>query len=355
MNWRLAQKDFILLLRNPLTYVGILAMVMIVVTTVLPYLDLHANYRTEEEEVQYSPDADIMDGYIPTPTEERWEYVSEKMEEVLVAECGLNSEEAQAQMNKIKNSQWSVQEIRQYFIDQYGIVGFASTWDECSYKKATETEMQQYLQRIFKDETYTSYFSRKYADYIGIASILFTIVVFSILLMRDMRKNIYSFIHTKPISGFSYVAGKYVTGILLITIVVAIQTFVFDVLAVNVGKSYGFQANLLDIWKNVIAFDLPGILLTGCIMLFIAILFKNIIPAIPAMLLYFMYANIGTIDTVEGYRYQIQPGAIFVRFPQLFTETEVPQGIVGNQIFLLVLAITLFILSIQVWERRRNA
>ena len=90
-------------------------------------------------------------------------------------------------------------------------------------------------------------------------------------------------------------------------------------------------------------------------MLFISLLFKNIIPAVPAMLLYYMYANIGTISADEGYHYQVKPGAVFVRFPQMFTETEVPSGIIENQIFLLILAIILLVASIQIWERRRDA
>lgn len=114
------------------------------------------------------------------------------------------------------------------------------------------------------------------------------------------------------------------------------------------------KPSLWDIWANIIMYDLPGILLTGCIMLFISILFKNVIPAIPAMLLYFIYANIGTLSSAEDYHYQVKPGAIFIRFPQLFTETEIPSGIVSNQIFLLILAIVLLIASIQIWERRRD-
>ena len=131
-------------------------------------------------------------------------------------------------------------------------------------------------------------------------------------------------------------------------------TAIVDVVAVSAGNSYGYKTSLWDIWANIIMYDLPGILLTGCIMLFISILFKNVIPAIPAMLLYFIYANIGTLSSAEDYHYQVKPGAIFIRFPQLFTETEIPSGIVSNQIFLLILAIVLLIASIQIWERRRD-
>lgn len=261
---------------------------------------------------------------------------------------------AQKQMDEVLSKGWTVQEIRQFFIDEYGIVGFQSVWNMSAYKKADAGEVQQYLDSVFQEESYTSYLGRKYADYLGITSILFTISVFAILLMRDMRKSIYSFIHTKPISSRNYVLGKYIAGISMVLLFVVILTAIVDVVAVSAGNSYGYKTSLWDIWANIIMYDLPGILLTGCIMLFISILFKNVIPAIPAMLLYFIYANIGTLSSAEDYHYQVKPGAIFIRFPQLFTETEIPSGIVSNQIFLLILAIVLLIASIQIWERRRD-
>ena len=355
MNWELIRKDYTLMLKNPLIYLGIFAMVVILFMTVSPYLNLYGNLRTEGEEVVYSDGADIMDGYIPTPENERWEYVSAKMEAVLVSDYKMSQEDAEKQMKEVRDSNWTIQEIRQYFIDKYDLAGFASVWEDCSYKKADITEMRQYLDTVFQKDTYTNYFARKYADYLGISSILFAMIVFSILLMHDMRKNIYSFIHTKPISGRTYVLGKLFTGISFVICTIIVLTLIADIIALNVGNSYGYPTNFGDIWGTIFAFDLPGILLTGCIMLFISLLFKNIIPAVPAMLLYFMYANIGTINADEGYHYQVKPGAVFVRFPQMFTETEIPSGILGNQIFLLILAIILLIASILIWERRRDA
>ena len=302
MNWSLVKKDFMLLLKSPLTYIGVLSMVVI----------------------------------------------------LYISECEMSHEDAQKQMDEVLSKGWTVQEIRQFFIDEYGIVGFQSVWNMSAYKKADAGEVQQYLDSVFQEESYTSYLGRKYADYLGITSILFTISVFVILLMRDMRKSIYSFIHTKPISSRNYVLGKYIAGISMVLLFVVILTAIVDVVAVSAGNSYGYKTSLWDIWANIIMYDLPGILLTGCIMLFISILFKNVIPAIPAMLLYFIYANIGTLSSAEDYHYQVKPGAIFIRFPQLFTETEIPSGIVSNQIFLLILAIVLLIASIQIWERRRD-
>lgn len=355
MNWRLIKKDFALLLRNPITYIGVIAMIAIVVMTVFPYLRLYENLRSETQTVNYSPDGDVIDGYVPTPDSDRWDHVTQAMTEVLHSDYGMSEEDAKREMDDILSKGWTIEEIRQYFIDEYDMPGFTSLWNDYAYQKADYKEMQQYLNTVFDKQTYTALFARKYSDYLGIASILFTMMVFTVLLMRDMKKKIYSFIHTKPISGRKYVLGKLFTGVILVVLIVSVLSVVIDFIAVYAGNQYGFKTDFLDIWKSVIIYNFPGILLTGCIMLFIALVFKNIVPAIPAMLLYFMYANIGTIDSAEGYHYQVKPGVIFIRFPQQFTETEIPSGILINQIFLLVLAAIFIIGSILIWERRRDA
>ena len=79
MNWRLVKKDYVLMLKNPLTYLGIFAMILILFMMVSPYFKLYGNLRAEGEEVVYSDGDDIMDGYIPTPEDEIWEYVSKRM------------------------------------------------------------------------------------------------------------------------------------------------------------------------------------------------------------------------------------------------------------------------------------
>lgn len=80
MNWSLVKKDFMLLLKSPLTYIGVLSMVVILYITVSPYIKLYDDFQPDGETMEYSYDGNITDGYIPTPENERWEYVSQEME-----------------------------------------------------------------------------------------------------------------------------------------------------------------------------------------------------------------------------------------------------------------------------------
>lgn len=120
MNWSLVKKDFMLLLKSPLTYIGVLSMVVILYITVSPYIKLYDDFQPDGETMEYSYDGNITDGYIPTPENERWEYVSQEMEAYLVSECEMSHEDAQKQMDEVLSKGWTVQEIRQFFIDELG-------------------------------------------------------------------------------------------------------------------------------------------------------------------------------------------------------------------------------------------
>ena len=76
--------------------------------------------------------------------------------------------------------------------------------------------MDAYLQEAFGEngnKTYTKEVSYKYVDYLGISSILFAMLVFVLLLYRDMKKDIYALIHVKPLSAMEFLIGKLVAGI----------------------------------------------------------------------------------------------------------------------------------------------
>lgn len=49
MNWSLVKKDFMLLLKSPLTYIGVLSMVVILYITVSPYIKLYDDFQPDGE------------------------------------------------------------------------------------------------------------------------------------------------------------------------------------------------------------------------------------------------------------------------------------------------------------------
>ena len=73
-----------------------------------------------------------------------------------------------------------------------------------------------------------------------------------------------------------------------------------------------------------------------------------------ALLLSFLYSNMGTYDSSSGYIYKVKPFALFVRFPMLFSELTMPRGALWNVCFACVLSAVLLAASVVLWERRRG-
>ncbi len=354
MSWKLARKDMDLLIRNPITYLGIILMIWIVFYTVSPFWNLYGNVRDEKSSVVYDSDGEIEDGYIPTPTEVVYQNVMQELREALISDCSLSEEAADKEIKKIQENEWSMDQIAQYFKDKYSLNGVKSIFVLYEHMWATKGEMDEYLGNVFHDRTYTKSFAYKYSEYLGIGSILFTVVIFALILARDLKKDMYALIHAKSLCGRNYIIGKMIAGVGFVYAVIIPLTFIINMIAMRVGKSYGFRVDFWDIWKRVIILDFPSILLTGCLMMFIALLFRSIMPATPALLLYFLYSNMGTYDSSSGYIYKVKPFALFVRFPMLFSELTMPRGALWNVCFACVLSAVLLAASVVLWERRRG-
>lgn len=354
MNWNWIKREFRYLVKNPVTYIGIVFMVLLVLYMVKPYWEFYENVRDEGEAVSYVMDGDIGSGYILTPMPEMYENALKDIQAYLVSDCDLSEKDAEAEVAKPLENDWDIEETAAYFKEKYAINGIRSKFSEYAFKHATYKEMQEYLKNTFSEKMYSASFSYKYSDALGMGSILFTIIVFSILLVRDMKKDSYSFLHTKPFRGRTFILGKLVAGGGIACISVILLTFIMNLGVLHIGKVYGLPVDYWDMWKNVVLFNIPSVLLTGCLMIFISILFKNIVPTIPALLLYFLYSNIGTTDEVIGYAYKVKPLVLFVRFPDIISEVQMPQGAVMNQCFVIVLTLLLFVGSIWIWERRRD-
>lgn len=359
MNGKLIKKEIGILLRNPLVYLGMLLMVMIVFWRVSPYWNFYDNLQKHGTEAAYSEDGDVIDGYIPTSQDELYQTALEKLQEYLVTDCSWTDEEAKLEIEKVKK--WSVPEIASYFKEQHKIAGVRSTFAEKAYHSATKEEMDAYLQEAFGEngnKTYTKEVSYKYVDYLGISSILFAMLVFVLLLYRDMKKDIYALIHVKPLSAMEFLIGKLVAGISVVFGETVPLTLIMDFLTMKAGAEYGLSVNFYDFWMTILMFHIPSILATGSLMILISLVFCNSVPTIPAMLLYYLYCNMGSYDSTlvawYGYRYQAKPLSLFTRFPSVFGTNEFPKGGIFNLCFLIFLTVFALVGSIKLWERRRS-
>ena len=113
MSWKLARKDMSLLIRNPITYLGIIFMIWIVVFTVSPFWNLYGNVRDEKSSVVYDSEGEIEAGYIPTTTEVVYQNVMQELRKSLISDCSLSEEVADKEIQKIQENEWSMDQIAQ--------------------------------------------------------------------------------------------------------------------------------------------------------------------------------------------------------------------------------------------------
>lgn len=343
--------------RNPILYIGAILVALGVYSSVSPYLNIHyfvseSEIHTLEEWSELS-DADIMDGYIPTTEEEQYKMGIEKIGQVMLDEFGFNQEEKEELVKQLVKSKMSYPELADYMKTNYSFMSVNVYFFEAQMKQASVEEANHYIDLSLNKQKYSKYFSRKYADYLGVYIIFYAILMFAFLFIRDSKKDIYELLHTKPLKAREYIIGKIIGGMSALTIVVVIITMIFDVLLMLYGKSQGFPVSFWDLWIAVALLIIPNLLMVISVYTLIAVLFKSPLPAVPALILYMIYSNMGTRLEDGNFGYKIRKLAILVRFPGVFFETYTPPQAVFNQIFLIVGSISIIIISILIWKRRR--
>lgn len=343
--------------RNPIYYIGAVIVILGVYSSISPYLKIH--YFNDESEIhtleEHSEiaDADIMDGYIPAAKEDQYNMGLERIGQIMVDEFGLSQAEANELASRLKKSRMSFMEIADYMETKYSFYSANVYFYEAEMKQANAAEANHYIENSLKEHTYSNYFSRKYADYFSVYIVFYAIFMFAFLFIRDSKGDIYELLHTKPVRAWQYISGKILGGLAAIGVTAGTVTLLFDVLVILHGRAAGFPVSFLDLYFAVILYVLPNLLMVASVHTGIAVLFKSPLPAVPALVLYMIYSNMGCRLEDGSFGYNLRKLAILVRFPDPFFETTAPPQAVFNQVFLLVCAMLVIVLSITIWKRRR--
>ncbi len=344
-------------LRNPIFYIGAILVVLGVYSSTSPYLGLH--YFNDESEIhtleEYSEiaDADIMDGYIPAAEEEQYKMGLEKIGEVMVEAFDFSQSQKNELINKLTERNMSLMEVAEYMEANYSFLGANVYFYEFKMRQASMEEANDYIKTSLNRHKYSNYFSRTYADYFGVYIIFYAIFMFAFLFIRDSKRDIYELLHTKPLKAREYIIGKIIGGMSALSIVVVVITLLFDVMVMLHGRAAGFPVSFWDLWLAAILYIIPNLLMVASVYTAIAVLFKSPLPALPALILYMIYSNMGSRMEDGSFGYKIRKLAILVRFPGAFFETSTPPQAVLNQIILVLCSVFIILLSITVWRRRR--
>ena len=351
--WSILKREVRNYIKKPLLWLGIAVGTLMVFQDVSPYLNIH--YLAEGETIvndypETVHDGDVYEGYVPTEKGLRREIWEEQIQEVLVSEFEMDSVQMQSVINEMK--EMDMMEACKY-LEEYGFYNAYYEYVNTNYHKGPREEINSYIAGKLENRTFSYYFSRKFADFAGLFMGFFATVLLSLLFMQDTRENTYELLHTKPVSAGKYLLGKVGGGFVVCLMVLAALNLIFFGLCFVSARNSGFEVRLTDFLLATCFYILPNMLMIVSIYSLISLLFKSPLPAVPLLLLYIVYSNVGSRNAEGIYGYYGRPLAIMVRFPGSFFDTAPPPMALLNQSFLILAAICIIFFSMQIWKRRR--
>lgn len=346
-------------LKNPLLWLGLLFALFWLVQFLSPYLTIHY-FQSEQELEALEPgniaDADIMEGYLPATEEERMEIAIKKELPNIVEVLGITEGEARELLNEMRQRGLSPGEMMDELYgkyDYYTSYGLDYWYQVSELRKGSLGEANAYIEESLRDHSFSYYFGRKFADFGGLVLGFYATILLAFLFIRDMKRDTYELLHTKPVSAFAYIGGKVAGGFLAMGMVWGILTLIFGVWCQVYGWRQGFPVNFLEFVGNAAVYILPNMLMIVCVYTLAALAFRNPLPAMPFLFLYIVYSNMGGRGPDGTYGYYGRPLAIMVRFPGTFFDTAPPPLALLNQTFLILASGLIVAGAACLWKRRR--
>lgn len=340
-------------LKNPLLWLGLLVITVMLYQDLSPYMQLCYFKQTPEElSIEDLSDADIMQGYVPSTQERQFADSLAEIRRQLVEEMGISKEEADRILKEPMEKSMSENEIIDY-MSQYNFYNVHYIFKIREIHQAEPEEANAYIAGKLEEKPYTFYAAKKFVDLAGVYISFFAMVLLAFLFMRDTRKDTYELLHTKPVSALGYVGGKILGGFLSMAIVLVLLNVVFTGLFVYHGGQAGFPVSPWDLPLASVVYILPNMLMLVSVYAIVTLIFKNSLPAVPMLLLYIIYSNMGSVGPDGHYGYYAKLMAIVVRFPGMLLETETPFKVIVSQLLLLFASGALMAGAVRIWRRRR--
>ena len=343
-------REFKNYMKNPLYWLGIVILVFSIYSCLSEYLDIRTFSGSQEVEQlkdARSTDADVINGYIPTTLEEQIDIGLNDIKQIFIDSYDMTEQEAENAIDDVKTQNLSIAGTIKYLEDEYQFYDGKAVFREAGQRKGTMDELNNYIESRTSEHSYAYYFAKKYVDFAGFHILL------AFLFIGDMKKDTYELLHTKPISAEKYVLGKYLGGVLPLSLAVLIITTIFTVLC----QSNELQISIIDSFGNMflaaLLYVMPTVLISTGIYVLIALLFKNPLPSIPLIVAYIVYSNMGSYDANGNYGFYGRILGMLFRFEGKFFETEVLPIFLLNQMALLLLTLLFIGVGVWCWRKKR--
>lgn len=346
-------KDY---LKNPIYWFGILLVIISIYGSLSIYAGIHffsSNKELEELGEIYSVDVDIMDGYIPAKEEEQIENGLEGIKTALIENYEMTQKDAAEVIDDVKAKALSVQDTIEYLQEEYNFYDGKAYLFKARQKKVDADGANEYISAKLLDHSFAYYFSRKYADIAGVHMAFFACVILAFLYIRDMKKDTYELLHTKPVSAEKYIWGKFLGGLVSLAFALLIITVLFSGICQKNPLQEEIFNNFGNMFLSTILYVFPTIFIVSGIYTLVAVLFKNPLPALPLVLTYIIYSNMGSYDRFGNYGFHGRLLGMLFRFDGFFFETKTQPIFLLNQVTLIVLTSIFIFIAVGCWKRRR--
>ena len=341
------------MLKNPIYYIGAVLLFMLIFSQCNVYLNIRyfdADSEIKSVPVEYFGDADIMDGYIPMTEEEKFENGIKNLKNDLIQVIGIDEQQVNSLFADIKGLEKEdaielINERCPYLgnVEDYFYIFEAK-------RQANAEEANAYIKKSLNKEDYADFFGRKYSDFLGVGLFFYCLILFIIIYSYDYKKDIYELLHTKPIREWEYILAKALGGILSVVLAVSIITLGAQAILM---MNKNFAVCTYKIWKYVLICNIPIVFYISFFCLFIAGLFRTSLPAIPVLFIQFIYSNNGVENADGVFHYVPRAASVFIRFPELFFETEFSSVIYINQVILCILTVIIAYMAVLQWKRKQ--
>lgn len=265
----------------------------------------------------------------------------------------FNENEYQKFREEFQNSTKSFEEIDNYIIENFnGVVESEFFYKLAQYKKVSYEDTKQFVANQLDSHRFSYYFGKKYADYFGMLCFILSVALFPFIFYDDLKKNISEVIHTKRMNTRDYICGKIFGSYFPLLSVVFVISISYSVFLKVISYFNGFEFSILEMWFFIILSILPSLFVCCIISSFIAIISKSVLPAIPVMVLYFLYSNLPVFGAQD---WTVKPLTLFLRYDgELFDTVARSEIMAGayNQIIMMAISVILLFITIRVWGGR---
>lgn len=202
-----------------------------------------------------------------------------------------NVQAAKALASQIKSQDLSLEQAQALVEQQYP--SFVDQWnvfiEEKGVRLGNIEEVTPLFRNYYERESFSKEFTLLWADRLQIIMSALSIPAFLLLFFKDRRYHAIEWLRAKPISGFQYVAGKYLGTVLawcMPAIIVSISANMWLGLRFTMAE---YTYHFTDVFLGLLIYVFPAFLFSGALMILLGFLFQNEIAALPVFIVYLLF------------------------------------------------------------------